>query len=41
MISKFRMAFFEACSLDNHWSKSFFYTGEHSRNVYYTTRRCA
>jgi len=32
---KFRMMFFEACSLDNHWSKSFFNTGKHSRNVYY------
>ena len=35
------MTFFEACSLENHWSKSFFNTGKHSRNVKYTVMRCA
>jgi len=30
------MTFFEAASLENHWSKSYFNTGKHSRNVYYT-----
>ena len=35
------MRFIEACSLENHWSKSFFNTGKHSHNVYYTVMRCA
>ena len=31
------MAFFEACRLENHWSKSCFNTGKH----YYTIMNCA
>ena len=37
---KYIMMFFWACRHDNRWSKCFFNTGKHSRNVYYTIIYC-